>query len=406
MTSPGRVVLVVGPRLSGVSGVIEGLRAQLPDVTVVGADELAPERAPDAVLTVVSAVAPVTRSDWALIERAAARTDLVVGVVSKVDAHKGWREVMEADRILVAGWDVRAESMPWVGVAAAPDLGEPRLGDLVAELDERLADPDLRRRNHLRSSEFRLRSQRARGRPAIARRTPATAVAVELRRVLQRTRLRLLRFVRDRCSELRGELRDVAAAVPVGGSTDFETLVRAEADRFLVELDEEIARAVGTAATELGLEQGVPIPFAPIRRSGPPDVSRPPASSRRLEGRLMAVLGVGFGLGIALASSRLLAGVAPGLSVAGWAAGAAAGLALMAWVVRARGLLHDRALLDRWVTEVGATLRWHGEAVVAERLLAAESVWATAKLAPERASATDSVDPRWSPEDVTEQYEW
>lgn len=114
----------------------------------------------------------------------------------------------------------------------------------------------------------------------------------------------------------------------------------------------------------------------------------------------MAVLGVGFGLGIALASSRLLAGVAPGLSVAGLTAGAAVGLAMMAWVVRARGLLHDRALLDRWVTEVGAALRWHGEAVVAERLLAAESAWAKARPTP------GSVDPKWTREDITDQYEW
>ncbi|HYO02822.1 MAG TPA: hypothetical protein VET27_13525 [Mycobacterium sp.] len=400
MTSPDRVVLVVGPPLSGVSGVIEGLRTQIPDLTVVGADGLSPERAPDAVLAVVSAVAPATRSDWALLERAAARTDLVVGVVSKVDAHRGWRDVMEADRILVAGWDVRAESMPWVGVAAAPDLGEPRLGDLVAELDERLADPDLRRRNQLRSSEFRVQAERSRGRPITDRRASAArAGAVELRGVLQRTRLRLLRFVRDGCSELRAELREVASAVPVGGSADFETLVRAEADRFVVELDEEIARAIGAAATDLGLEQRGAVPLQPVRRP-PPEVSRSPSSSRRLEGRLMAVLGVGFGLGIALASSRLLAGVAPGLSVAGLTAGAAVGLAMMAWVVRARGLLHDRALLDRWVTEVGAALRWHGEAVVAERLLAAESAWAKARPTP------GSVDPKWTREDITDQYEW
>ena len=87
------------------------------------------------------------------------------------------------------------------------------------------------------------------------------------------------------------------------------------------------------------------------------------------------MLGVGFGLGIALATSRLLSGLAPGLSFVALVAGAGAGAVLVAWVVRARGLLHDRALLDRWVTEVAATLRWHGEAMLAERLLDVESGW-------------------------------
>ncbi|TPG25507.1 hypothetical protein [Mycolicibacterium hodleri] len=400
MTAADRVVVVVGPPLSGVSAVIAGLHMKLPEVTLVEADALALERAPDAVLAVVSAVAPVTRSDWTLVEQAAGRSNLVVGVVSKTDAHRGWRDVMEADRTLVAGWDERAAGMSWVGVAAAPDLGDPRLDELVVLLRERFADPDLHRRSQLWSIPCRPRSEQVRRRPPI----PAAPGAVVMKSVLQRTRLRLLRFVRDRCSALRGELRDIAAAVPVGGSADFEALVLVKVDRFVLDLDEEVDRAVDVAAATLRLDRRAAIRAELAMRDGPPDVSRSAASSRGLEGRLMAVLGVGFGLGIALAASRLLAGVAPGLSVAGLAAGAAAGLTLMVWVVRARGLLHERALLDRWVAEVAAALRWHGEAVIAERLLAAESAWA--QLDSGRASATNSVDPRWTREYVTDQYDW
>jgi hypothetical protein len=126
----------------------------------------------------------------------------------------------------------------------------------------------------------------------------------------------------------------------------------------------------------------------------------------------MTVLGAGFGLGIALASSRMLAGLAPGLSFAGLAAGSVAGFALVVWVVRVRGLLHDRALLDRWVTEVGATLRWHGEALVAERLLEAESEWM--RVRPRGPCERDSHQgpgfgfrrPAAAQADVTDQYEW
>jgi hypothetical protein len=362
------VVVVVGPQLSGVGGVVEVLRGQLPDhavVGVVGPDELDPHCQPTAVVGVVSAVAPMTESDWAVIERVAARTDLVVGAVSKIDAHRGWRDVLAVNRALAAGWVPRHRLMRWVGVAAAPDLGEPRFGDLVAVLRERLADPGLRRRNPLGCNECR---------PIAGRPRSSRADAVELRSVLQRARLLLIRSVRDRSMTMRAELRDAASSVPPGGMDRFQSRVRDEVDRFLVDLDDEITRVVDAAAAELAVAEP-----PPVDAPDPPDVTGAPSSSRRLESRLMAVLGAGLGVGVAVAASRLVAGLAPGLSVAGFAAGAAVGLALVVWVVRVRGLLHDRALLDRWVTEVAATLKWHGEARIAERLLTAEVLFATGR---------------------------
>ena len=71
---------------------------------------------------------------------------------------------------------------------------------------------------------------------------------------------------------------------------------------------------------------------------------------------LMLVLGAGFGLGVAVTISRLLAGAAPRLAVTGLAVGAVVGLLLAVWVVSTRGLLHDRAVLDRWIGETTTTL--------------------------------------------------
>jgi len=377
--SGDRVVQVVGPPSSGVGGVVSALRARLPEVTVVEADP--PGRAADAVVVVVSAAAPVTRSDWASAERAAARADLVVAVVAKVDAHHGWRDVLAADRALVASWDARHRSTRWVGVAAAPGLGDVRIDELVELLRHEFA---------------RMPMQANRIRPEPVRRGPDPA---ETRRVLARTRLRLLRVVRDRTSTLRTELREAAAEVGVGGSAGFEAVVRAATLGFHVRLAEEVGREVDAAAADLGL---VASPEEPSHE--PPEPSLATTSSRRLEGRLVAVLGVGFGLGVAVAASRLLTGLVPGSSAAGWAAGAAAGLALVVWVVRARGVLHDRALLDRWVGEVVATLRWHGEAMVAERLLTAEAQWVAAVRAAPRHEPLPSR--RLTRNDVTDQYEW
>ena len=87
----------------------------------------------------------------------------------------------------------------------------------------------------------------------------------------------------------------------------------------------------------------------------------------------MMLVGAGFGLGVALTLSRLLADLAPGLTVAGAVACAAIGLGLTVWVVGTRGLLRDRALLDRWAGEATGLVQSAAEQLVATRVLAAES---------------------------------
>jgi len=87
----------------------------------------------------------------------------------------------------------------------------------------------------------------------------------------------------------------------------------------------------------------------------------------------MMVLGAGFGLGVALGVSRLFAGLAPGLTIAGLVAGGLVGLLLTVWVVSMRGLLSDRAMLDRWVGVVIGLLQGSVEGRVATRVLAAEA---------------------------------
>ena len=61
--------------------------------------------------------------------------------------------------------------------------------------------------------------------------------------------------------------------------------------------------------------------------------------------------------------SRLFAGLAPGLTIAGLVAGGVIGLALTVWVVGIRGLLSDRAVLDRWINEVTACAAVGGRGV-------------------------------------------
>jgi hypothetical protein len=134
------------------------------------------------------------------------------------------------------------------------------------------------------------------------------------------------------------------------------------------EVDEGVTDQLEHIATELHLS--APPATAPPQA---PQICAPPLKSRRQETQLMMILGAGFGLGVALVVTRLFAGLAPGMTVAGLAVGGAIGLVLTVWVVGIRGLLHDRGLLDRWVTDVVNVLRSAVEERVASRILVAET---------------------------------
>ncbi len=134
------------------------------------------------------------------------------------------------------------------------------------------------------------------------------------------------------------------------------------------EVEEGITAQLADVATELNLP--VPPVAAPPKA---PEISAPPLKSRRQETQLMMILGAGFGLGVALVVTRLFAGLAPGMTVAGLVVGGLVGLVLTVWVVGIRGLLHDRGVLDRWVSDVINVVRSAVEERVATRVLVAET---------------------------------
>jgi len=388
------VVLVSGPWLAGTTGVIAALRERLPRHTFVEAAELRQGAAPVAVVFVVSATAPLTESDCALLDAAAADTDAVIGVVTKIDVHRTWREVLDADRRVAAAHAPRYTGMPWVGAAAAPDLGAPVVDDLVGAVEHALADESLGRRNRLRAWETRLTNMIRRherevsgagwqARLAALREHRSAAVrqarldrterAIAVRSRMQQARVQLSYFVRSRCTAVRAELQEVAASTTRREFRLFPDHVRRRFGEVTAEVDLAVARQLSDVSTELGLPVECPAPVVP-----PVDVAAPPLRSRRVETRLMTLLGAGFGLGVALTLSRLLADLAPQWTVAGVIACAAVGVGLTLWVVGTRGLLHDRAVLDRWVAEVVSGLRAGLEEHVANRMLAAESALAVA----------------------------
>jgi hypothetical protein len=383
-------VMVTGPWLAGVTSVVAALRERLPKQKFVESADLEAGEAPTLVVFVVSAAAALTESDCALLDASMAETDAVIGAVSKIDVHRNWEEVLAGDGEVLGSHAARYRDVPWVGVAAAPESGEPRIDDLVAAVTDKLADKDLPRRNRLRAWNSRLQTiagrydrdadgagRRARvevlreQRSAILRqrRLSKTERTIALRSQTQQARVQLSYFARNRCTSVRSELQEDVASLTRAKLPEFESYAGRRLNEVVTEVDDGTTTHLADVAEGMGLTADPPAPASLPTI----DLPAPQLKSRKLETRLMMLVGAGFGLGVALTLSRLLADLTPGLTLAGAVACAAIGLALTVWVVSTRGLLRDRALLDRWVGEATAQLQSAVEQLVATRVLAMES---------------------------------
>lgn len=364
------VVSVTGPPGAGVTTLVAELRRRMPSYRFVEPDPTAEGQRPAAVVFVVSAVAPVTESECALACLSAEHVSAVVAVVSKVDDHRAWRKVVAANRERFAVLAPGLAGLPWVAAAAAPRLGEPRMDELVALLERMLGDPTVAERHRERAAQSRLcRLRDARDELLGRRRMSAASRTAALRGQVQQARLTLTHTARRRCASLRAEMLADAAMVGRRDIPGFAERMRRRCDDVLADVDDDIAAAAWDTHAEVRAE------FAPSHASG---VTDPPLTPRRLETQLMTVLGAGFGLGVALVVTRLFAGLSPQLAAVGTVAGGVAGVVTAAWVVRARTLLHDRAVLQAWAGEMAAAVRAAAEERIAAEMLTAEAALAAA----------------------------
>jgi uncharacterized protein YjiS (DUF1127 family) len=280
--------------------------------------------------------------------------------------HRDWLQVLDANRVLAA-----SHALSWVGVAADPHIGPPKLESLIDALDSALAQERRSPRNQLLPNKSHAQSR-------ISDRERASAV-----RQLRVARVQLTGRVRATCASMRAELRRDVAGLSRRRVDEFRSGVRRRSARAVADLDAMLSRLLD--------DLGVP-PFDVEDASTPLLETYLPRFVRGQADRVTVALSAGFGLGMALTFGRLLAELAPDWAAAVTAASLLAGIGLSGWVIRARGLAAERAALDRWVTEVTAGLRTAMEERVVMQVLAAES--AMAAEAPAGRNAGSRIRPR------------
>lgn len=339
---PGTAILVAGPPDSGVSAVAAALCDALPDHHVGEWTDPHRTDTPDIVVFVVSAAAPMTPSQAALLDRLLVLTGgvPVIAAVSKVDLHRDWAAVLEDNRSMGAADHV------WVGVAADPDIGDPLTRDLI---------------DAVRTARIHAKLRKARGTRPQDRRTEVITRRAEL----AQTRLRIGGVIRTGCAELRTELQRQVGALDRRGLRDFGEQTMTRIGAAAAEWDLTMRAEVDAILHSSGVDvSGLATEPAPRITAPPPQGVDP------TEVRLTVLVGAMFGAGAALTVSRVLSG-----PLGGWApaVGAVFGVGLALWVVSSRRLLAERAATLRWTADLLAGARHTLEERVASQILAAEA---------------------------------
>lgn len=368
-----------------------------------------------ALLMVVDASSPFTGGELEFLHRMAQRVETVVFALTKTDAHRGWREVLDADRVLLAQHAPRFADCRFFPVSArlsqlaarAPNAEvattlrvQSGISELQGELQRLVADRAVMLGNAntlralhsalgdaLRTRQDRARVLRAgtgtaqllRGRREELinqRRTGQRGWSMRLRAQAQHARVEsnheVARQVRDTqtwfrtsvdaadrasLAALPAQLDPALAAVAATVSAGLAQRVHQLTEQVLAELFTAAELAALTAASR---REPVPLTIRPIDR-------RPSGS----EDKLMVVAGASGGVGLGRLALMPLA-LVPGLNLVlvpltlGLGAGAAW------WMARTRGHVADKVHVKQWSAEVFAEARAGLDQLVAEQLIDAE----------------------------------
>ncbi|RSM84093.1 dynamin [Amycolatopsis sp. WAC 01375] len=414
----------IPPRYVEVSGPVPLLeRVSIVDTPGVGGldsmhGELAKEAAAGAtaLLFVVDASSPFTAQELHFLQDMGERVETVLFALTKTDQFRGWREVLEADRRLLAEHAPRFADAVFHPVSArmfetaakAPNeqmammLREKAgIGALQGALQEMLVGRSamLGEANTLRAlssalAELKAKSQ-AESRALSAgeaeaeqlrqrrddltteRRSSTRGWQLKLRAEIQRTRVEVghetSRQMRDASTHFRqqidGAKRDALAALP----QQVDIALQTTSQRISMLLSQRLNQVTNVALSELFSAEELAIIRGQFARAGgPPVVLRPPDKKPpTAEDKLLIFMGVSGGLGAGKVAALPLAGVAilnPVILPATIIIGLGAGW----WMARTRKHASDKQHMKQWLVEAIADARSTLDQLVAEQLIEAE----------------------------------
>lgn len=413
---PPRYVEVTGPvplleRLSlvdtpGVGG-LDSMHGELAKEAAAGATAL---------LFVVDASAPFTSTELQFLRDVGERVETVLFALTKVDMFRGWREIMEANRALLAEHAPRFADAVFHPVSArmfetaakAPNeqmasmlreksgiaavqmalqellvgrsamLGEANtlralssaLGELKAKLqaESRALSAGEAEAEQLRERRDQLTTDR---------RSSTRGWQLKLRGEVQRTRVEVshesARQMRDAQTHFRqlidGAKRDELAALP----QQVDIALQTTSQRISMLLSQRLNQVTNVSLSELFSQEELDVIRAQFARAGgPPVVLRPPDKKPpTAEDKLLVFMGISGGVGAGKVAALPLAGVAilnpvvlPATIIIGLGAGW--------WMARTRKHAADKQHMKQWLVEAIADARSTLDQLVAEQLIEAE----------------------------------
>jgi predicted GTPase len=426
------------PRYVEVDGPVELLeKLSIVDTPGVGGldsmhGELAAEAAcsATALLFVVDASAPFTMGELNFLAGVGERVETVLFALSKVDAYRGWRQVLEADQALLAehaprfagamfhpvsarmyemsGKAPNAEAAAMLRERSGVDGLRTALADLLAGRSIMLTEANTMRalstalgglhvkleseRRALSTGEEEAESLRARKEELTGERRSSTkGWQVRMRSEIQRTRLEnnheVARQMRDLQSWFRQAIdaadRDTLPMLPA----QVDAAMQMVSGRIGQSVNARLNRVTEIVLSDLFSAEELEMIRAQYARAGhPPVVLRPPEKRQpTTEDKLLVFTGATGGLG----AGSMLARFLPGIGAVGAGAGIGASMLALApvaiiglgagwWLQRTRKHTADKQHMKLWLTESITDARSTLDQLVSEQLIEAESQLALA----------------------------
>jgi hypothetical protein len=382
--------------------------------------ELARQAAKDAtaLLFVVDASSPFTSGELAFLAEVGERVETVLFALTKVDAFRGWREILDADRALLAEHAPRfadatfhacsARMFELAGSSAneqAAAMLRERSG--IVELQVRLQELLIGRSvmlaeaNGLRTVATALTEQDAvltakvralesgaeeaatltqrRDELVTARRSATRGWQVRLRAEMQRARMEtgheVSKEMRDLASWFRQAIETADRTTLADAPRQVDAALQLASGRISGLLAQRLGRVADTVLTELFSAEEMAVLRAQFVREGPPVVLR--ALERRgpsADDKLLVFMGITGGFGAARVAALPLGfiGVAA-LTPLVLPATIVIGLGAGWWLARTRKYAAEKQQMKQWLTEAIADARATLDQLVSEQLIEAEA---------------------------------